>query len=31
MLEVAIVSIKEALRKDDDETYQKPENVEYCN
>ena len=31
MLEVAIVSIKEALRKDDDETYQKPDNVEYCN
>lgn len=31
MLEVAMVSIKEALRKDDDETYVKPENVEYCN
>lgn len=31
MLEVAIVSIKEALRKDDDESYIKPENVEYCN
>lgn len=31
MLEVAMVSIKEALRKDDDETYIKPENVEYCN
>lgn len=31
MLEVALVSIKEAVRKDDDETYQKPENVEYCN
>ena len=31
MLEVAMISIKEALRKDDDETYIKPENVEYCN
>lgn len=31
MLEVAMISIKEALRKDDDETYVKPENVEYCN
>lgn len=31
MLEVAMISIKEALRKDDDETYVKPENIEYCN
>lgn len=31
MLEVAMISIKEALCKDDDETYIKPENVEYCN
>lgn len=31
MLEVAMISIKEALRKDDDKTYVKPENVEYCN
>ncbi len=31
MLEVAIVSIKESFRKDDDETYIKPDNVEYCN
>lgn len=30
MLEVAIVSIKEALRKDDDTEYKKPDNVEYC-
>lgn len=31
MLEVALVSIKEALRKDEDETYEKDENIEYCN
>lgn len=31
MLEVAIVSIKEALRADEDENYQKQDNIEYCN
>lgn len=31
MLEVALVSIKEAIRSDDDTLYQKPDNVEYCN
>lgn len=31
MLEVALVSIKEAIRSDDDTSYQKPDNVEYCN
>ncbi len=31
MLEVALISIKEALRKDDDADYIPQENVEYCN